>query len=176
MTFPSIRTIGAGFFASAGLAGLALGMAARPILGNLLAGIQIALAEPIWINDTVVVEGEFGLVAEINATYVLVRLWDLRHLIIPISYFRILDSSPLWDGKKAAVQVTDSKEHTVEIRFLMSAANPSAGSIFVVKFANGCSTLCKKSIRSLCRITGIGLHSPPDTAYTRILLLTPCRA
>lgn len=87
MTFPSIRNIGAGLFASAGVAGLVLGMAARPTLGNLIAGIQIALSQPIRIGDCVVVEGQFGRVLEINTTYVVIRLWDLRHLIVPISQF-----------------------------------------------------------------------------------------
>ncbi len=163
MTFPSIRNIGEGLFASAGLAGLAVGMAARPALANLIAGMQIALTEPIRIGDAVVVEREFGWVQEVNTTYVVVRLWDLRHLVVPLSYFiekpfqnwtrytsdligvvflyidytapvdqireeyrRILQSSPLWDGKVAAVQVTDIKEQTIELRFLMSASNPSA--------------------------------------------------
>jgi len=87
MTFPSIRDLGAGLFASAGVAGLVLGMAARPTLGNLIAGIQIALTQPIRIDDAVVVEGEFGWVVEVNTTYVVIRLWDLRHLIVPISHF-----------------------------------------------------------------------------------------
>jgi small-conductance mechanosensitive channel len=87
MTFPSIRNLGAGLFASAGVAGLVLGMAARPTLGNLIAGIQIALTEPIRIDDSVVVEGQSGRVVEVNTTYVVIRLWDLRHLIVPISHF-----------------------------------------------------------------------------------------
>lgn len=61
MSFPSIRNVGAGLFASADLAGLVLGMAARPTLGNLIAGIQIALTEPIRIEDAVVVEGELAV-------------------------------------------------------------------------------------------------------------------
>ena len=87
MTFPSIRSLGAGLFASAGVAGLVLGMAARPTLGNLIAGIQIALTEPIRIDDAVVVEGESGRVVEVNTTYIVIRLWDLRHMIVPIAYF-----------------------------------------------------------------------------------------
>ncbi len=87
MTFPSIRAVGAGLFASAGVAGLILGMAARPTLGNLIAGMQIALTQPVRIGDYVVVEGESGRVLEVNTTYVVIRLWDLRHLIVPISHF-----------------------------------------------------------------------------------------
>jgi small-conductance mechanosensitive channel len=87
MTFPTIWNIGAGLFASAGAAGLVIGMAARPALSNLLAGVQIALTEPIRLDDVVVVEGEFGRVEEIQTTYVVVRLWDLRRLVLPLSYF-----------------------------------------------------------------------------------------
>jgi small-conductance mechanosensitive channel len=87
MTFPSIWNIGAGLFASAGVAGLVAGMAARPALSNLLAGIQIAMTEPIRIDDVVIVEGEWGRIEEIGTTYVIVRIWDLRRLVVPLSYF-----------------------------------------------------------------------------------------
>jgi small-conductance mechanosensitive channel len=87
MTFPSIRQIGAGLFASAGLAGLLIGLAARSTLTNLLAGIQIALTEPIRLEDVVIIEGEWGTIEEIGSTYVVVRIWDLRRLVIPLSYF-----------------------------------------------------------------------------------------
>ncbi len=87
MTIPSVRHIGVSMFASAGIAGLALGLAARPALGNVIAGIQIALTQPIRIEDAVVVEGEWGWIEEIHLTYVVVRIWDLRRLILPISYF-----------------------------------------------------------------------------------------
>ena len=87
MAIPSIRHIGVSVFASAGIAGLALGLAARPALGNLIAGIQIAITQPIRIEDAVVVEGEWGWIEEIHLTYVVVRIWDLRRLILPISYF-----------------------------------------------------------------------------------------
>ena len=87
MTFPTIWNIGAGLFASAGAAGLVVGMAARPTLSNLLAGVQIALTEPIRLDDVVVVEGEWGRIEEIQTTYVVVRIWDLRRLVLPLSYF-----------------------------------------------------------------------------------------
>ncbi len=87
MTFPSIRQIGAGLFASAGLAGLLIGLAAKSTLANLLAGIQIALTEPIRLEDVVIVEGEWGNIEEIGSTYVVVRIWDSRRLVVPLSYF-----------------------------------------------------------------------------------------
>lgn len=87
MTFPNVRSLGASLLASAGLAGIVIGMAARPALSNIIAGLQIALTEPIRIDDVVVVEGEWGRIEEIYATYVVVKIWDLRRMILPLSYF-----------------------------------------------------------------------------------------
>lgn len=87
MTFPAIRQIGTGLLASAGLAGLVVGMAMKNTLSSLIAGIQIAFTQPIRLEDAVVVEGEWGWVEEIEMTYVIVRLWDLRRLVLPLSYF-----------------------------------------------------------------------------------------
>jgi small-conductance mechanosensitive channel len=87
MTFPEVRHIGMSLLASAGLAGLIVGMAARSTLSNLIAGLQVALSQPIRIDDAVVVEGEWGWIEEINMTYVVVRVWDLRRLVVPLSYF-----------------------------------------------------------------------------------------
>ncbi len=87
MTVPAVRQIGDGLFASAGLVGLIAGMAARPTLASLIAGIQIAFTEPMRIEDVVIVEGEWGWIEEIHTTYVVVRIWDLRRLIVPLSYF-----------------------------------------------------------------------------------------
>jgi small-conductance mechanosensitive channel len=87
MTIPAIRQVGTSLLASAGLAGLVAGLAARPVLSNLVAGIQIALTQPIRIDDVVIVEGEWGRIEEITATYVVVRIWDDRRLVTPLSYF-----------------------------------------------------------------------------------------
>ena len=87
MTFPAVRRLGISLLASAGVVGIILGLAAQKTLGNLLSGIQIALAQPIRIDDVVVVENEWGRIEEITLTYVVVRIWDLRRLIVPISYF-----------------------------------------------------------------------------------------
>jgi small-conductance mechanosensitive channel len=87
MTFESVRQYGVSLFASAGAAGLVLGLAARPVLGNLLAGIQIAMTQPIRVEDQVVVDGEAGSIETITSTYVVVRLWDLRRMVVPLSYF-----------------------------------------------------------------------------------------
>ena len=87
MTIPAIRQIGASLLASAGLAGLIVGMAMRPTLSSLIAGMQIALTQPIRIDDVVVVEGQWGWIEEIQSTHVVVRIWDLRRLVLPLSYF-----------------------------------------------------------------------------------------
>jgi small-conductance mechanosensitive channel len=87
MTLDSVRQYGVSLFASAGAAGLILGLAARPVLSNLLAGIQIAMTQPIRVEDQVVVEGETGWIETITSTYVVVRIWDLRRMIVPLTYF-----------------------------------------------------------------------------------------
>jgi small-conductance mechanosensitive channel len=87
MTFQSVRQYGYSLFASAGVAGIVAGLAARPVLSNIFAGVQLAMTQPIRINDTVIVENEWGTIEEITATYVVVRIWDLRRLIVPLTYF-----------------------------------------------------------------------------------------
>jgi small-conductance mechanosensitive channel len=87
MTFPAIRRFGTSLLASAGVAGIILGLAARETISNLLAGVQVALTEPIRLDDVVIVEGEWGRVEEIRMSYVVVRIWDERRLVVPLSYF-----------------------------------------------------------------------------------------
>ncbi len=86
-TFQWARAIGTSLLASAGIVGLAGSLAARPTIENLVAGLQIALTEPIRLEDVVIAENQWGWIEEINTTYVVVRVWDLRRLILPISYF-----------------------------------------------------------------------------------------
>ncbi len=162
MTFEPVRQYGISLLASAGAAGLVAGLALQPFLKNLFAGIQLALTQPIRIDDAVLVEGEWGNVEEITSTYVVIRIWDWRRLIVPLSYFierpfqnwtresaglignvilyldyrapmeairtqvqRIVESTPLWDGKVVNVQVTDAQETTMQVRILATAANAS---------------------------------------------------
>jgi small-conductance mechanosensitive channel len=87
MTFDTVRQFGVSLFASAGIAGIAVGFAARPVLSNLIAGVQLALTQPIRLGDVVVIEGEWGKVEELTATYVVIAIWDWRRLIVPLSYF-----------------------------------------------------------------------------------------
>lgn len=158
MSFEQVRQYGVSLFASAGVAGLAVGLAARPLLSNLIAGVQIATTQPIRLDDVVIIEGEYGTVEEISTTYVVVKLWDWRRMVVPLSYFiekpfqnwtretsaligsvflyvdyavpvdklrdklmEIARASPLWDGSVAALQVSDAKDHVVELRALVSA-------------------------------------------------------
>lgn len=87
MTFPKVRQIGVSLLASAGILGIIIGFAAQKTLGNFIAGIQIAITQPIRLDDVVIVENEWGWIEEITLTYVVVRIWDLRRLIVPISHF-----------------------------------------------------------------------------------------
>jgi small-conductance mechanosensitive channel len=160
LNIPSIRQVGVGIFTSVGVAGILIGLSAQKIVGALLAGIQIAITQPFRLEDAVVVEGEWGWIEEINLTFIVVRLWDKRRLVLPTTYFlekpfqnwtrttadivgtvflhtdyripleelrkeltRLLKSTPLWDGQVNVLQVTDSKETTMESRILVSAKN-----------------------------------------------------
>ena len=87
MTFPNVRHIGTSILASAGLAGIVAGLAARPLLGNLIAGLQIGMTQPIRIDDVVIVQGEYGTIEEITGTYVVVKIWDQRRMIVPLEWW-----------------------------------------------------------------------------------------
>jgi len=162
MTFEKVRQLGTTILASAGIVGIVVGMAAQRTIGTFIAGLQIAFTQPIRIDDVVIVENEWGRIEEITLTYVVVKIWDMRRLIVPITYFiekpfqnwtrvtadllgtvyvyvdytvpveavrvelqRILKDSELWDGKVCVLQVTNTSEHTLELRALMSAPNAS---------------------------------------------------
>jgi small-conductance mechanosensitive channel len=162
LTFEKVRQIGVSLLASAGILSVILGFSAQKSLATLFAGIQIALTQPIRIEDVVIVENEWGWIEEITLTYVVVRIWDQRRLVVPITYFiekpfqnwtrtsaemlgtvylyadytlpvqeirqelqRILEDTPLWDRRVSVLQVTDAKEHTLELRALMSAQDSS---------------------------------------------------
>ncbi len=87
MQFEVVRNVGVSLLASAGLAGLVIGLAAQKSISTLLAGIQLSITQPIRMGDTVVVENEFGTVEEITLTYVVVQVWDERRLVVPITQF-----------------------------------------------------------------------------------------
>ncbi|HMJ67676.1 MAG TPA: mechanosensitive ion channel domain-containing protein [Cyclobacteriaceae bacterium] len=87
LSFESLRKIGTGLLAGVGVGGIIIGFAAQSTLSNLLAGFQIAFTQPIRIEDVVVVEGEWGIIEDITLTYVVVKIWDERRLVLPINYF-----------------------------------------------------------------------------------------
>ncbi|AOY95385.1 mechanosensitive ion channel protein MscS [Cupriavidus sp. USMAA2-4] len=87
MTFPGARQVGTSLLASAGVVGVVAGIAAKPVFSNMIAGLQLALTQPLRLDDVLIVEGEWGRVEEITSTYVVLRIWDERRLIIPLQYF-----------------------------------------------------------------------------------------
>jgi len=87
LSFKSLKNIGVSLFASAGLAGIIIGLAAQKVIGSILAGVQIAITQPIRLDDVVIVENEWGWIEEITLTYVVVRIWDKRRLVLPSTYF-----------------------------------------------------------------------------------------
>ncbi|WP_369970366.1 mechanosensitive ion channel family protein [Stenotrophomonas rhizophila] len=160
LTFPMVRQIGTALLASAGIIGLVAGIAAKPVFGNLIAGLQIALTQPIRLDDVVIVEGEWGRVEEIGSSYVVVRIWDERRMVVPLTWFienpfqnwtrrsadllgtaflwldyrapiaairaeleRICKGEALWDGRVCVTQVTETTDHTLQVRLLVSARN-----------------------------------------------------
>jgi small-conductance mechanosensitive channel len=102
MSFPSVHEFGVSLFASAGAAGLVVGLAARPLLENLIAGVQLAMTQPIRIDDVLVIQGQWGWVEEINSTYVVMRLWDWRRFVLPLSYF-LQNPFENWTRTSAAI-------------------------------------------------------------------------
>ncbi|MGK7651014.1 mechanosensitive ion channel family protein [Roseovarius sp. B08] len=117
LTFDEVQEYGVSLFASAGAAGLILGLAARPVLTNLIAGIQIAITQPIRLEDVVIVEEEWGWVEEIFATFVVVRIWDRRRMVVPLSYF-IEKPFQNWTRESAQVigVVTWDLDYTVPVK------------------------------------------------------------
>jgi len=87
MSFEAFRRIGTALLASAGIAGLVIGVAAQKTLAAVLSGIQLAITQPVRIDDVVIVENEWGRIEELTITYIVIRTWDLRRLIVPTTYF-----------------------------------------------------------------------------------------
>jgi small-conductance mechanosensitive channel len=162
MSFEEVRSVGLSLLTSAGIAGIIIGFAAQKSIATFLAGVQIAVAQPIRLDDVVIVEGEWGRIEEITLTYVVVKIWDERRLVVPVNYFIenpfqnwtktssnilgtvflytdysipvdvlrtqldvMLKGHPLWDGRVANIQITDSKERYMELRILLSSVDSS---------------------------------------------------
>ena len=120
MVFDSVRQFGASILASAGMAGIVVGFAAERSIAMLLAGFQIALTQPIRLDDVVVVEGELGRIEDITLTYVVVRLWDLRRLVVPIIYF-IEQPFQNWTRRPPTLSALSSSMPTTPCRPTRSA-------------------------------------------------------
>jgi small-conductance mechanosensitive channel len=119
MLFPSVRHVGTSLLASAGIAGVVVGIAAQKVLGNLFAGVQIALAQTIREDDVLVVEGEWGRVEEITLSYVVVHIWDDRRLVLPLSYFI---EKPFQNWTRSSAALTGSVMLWVDYSFDVEAA------------------------------------------------------
>lgn len=119
LTFPSMRTIGTSMLASAGIIGIVAGVAAQSTLGNLFAGFQIAFGDMVRIGDTVVVDGEWGVVEEVTLTFLAVRTWDERRITMPVSYFT---SKPFENWSRGGVQMTGTVflqlDHSAPVRLM----------------------------------------------------------
>lgn len=163
LQFEIVQKVGISLLASAGVAGIVIGLAAQKSIASILYGIQLALTQPVRIGDTVIIEGQWGQVEEIHLTYLVLRIWDERRLVVPVehilsqpfenwtrtspqilgavfinvdfktpvsqlrqSFQDFLKGQPLWDGRVCSLQVTDMKEHCVQLRALVSAADASS--------------------------------------------------
>jgi small-conductance mechanosensitive channel len=116
MTFDKIRHVGMSILTSAGIIGIVVGFAGQRSIATLIAGLQIALAQPIRINDVVIVEGEWGWIEDITLTYVVVKIWDLRRLVVPVTYFL---EKPFQNWTKVTVNLLGTvflyTDHTVPV-------------------------------------------------------------
>lgn len=126
MTFPGMRTLGAGLLASAGILGIVVGVAARPTVETLIAGIQLAWTQPVRLDDVVIIEGEWGKVEEIEATYVVIRLWDLRRLVVPIAH---LLNNPFQNWTRTSADLLGAVTVDVDYRTPVDAVREHVGEI-----------------------------------------------
>jgi hypothetical protein len=132
--FPVVRELGGGLLASAGLLGIIAGIAAQTTLGNVFAGMQIAFTDAVRVGDIVVVDGEWGQIAEVTLTYVVLHVWNGTSLILPSTYFttmpfdevrtelgRAAARSRYWDGETASLWVDDASGDHVVLRAQVGA-------------------------------------------------------
>ena len=176
MTFPTIRDMGSTMLASAGLAGLVAGLAARSTLSNLLAGVQLALTEPIRIEDAVIVNKEFGWIEEITTTYVVIRIWDLRRMIVPLTYF-IEQPFENWTRHTSDLlaKVSIHTDHSVpveevrqEFRRILESSGMWDGKVWVLQVNNADERVIE--LRGLMSVPNAGV-SNDLAAYAREKLI-----
>ncbi|MEO3778655.1 mechanosensitive ion channel family protein [Micromonospora sp. B11E3] len=162
MTFPSVRGVGAGVLTSAGVVGVVAALAAQSLLGNVLAGLQLAFSDAVRLDDVVVVEGEWGRIEELTLSYVVVQIWDDRRLILPTSYFT---STPFqnWTRTEAAVLGTaefdvdwsvDVQAMREELRRLVEGSDLWDGRVCVLQVTDATGGLVK--VRALVSAADAG--------------------
>jgi small-conductance mechanosensitive channel len=144
LQFDVVRHVGYSMLASAGLAGVVLGFAAQETVSNMLAGIQLAVFQPFAIGDSVVVEGEWGWIEEVSLTYVLIKIWDQRRLVLPVSYFM---NKPFQNWTKIEPELlgtvfvytnygVDLEEMRAELRRIMEATDLWDGKVQLIQVTN----------------------------------------
>lgn len=156
LTIPGIRAVGTSVLASAGLAALVVGMAMKPTLSNLIAGVQLALTQPIRIEDAVIVENQWGWIEEINSTYVVVRIWNWQRLVLPLTYF-IETPFQNWTRNSAALigEVHFFTDYTApidelrkELDRLVHSTDKWAGNVVVLQLTHATAETIE--LRALC--------------------------
>jgi small-conductance mechanosensitive channel len=184
MSFDSVRQYGVSLFASAGVAGVVFGLAAQPVLSNLIAGVQLAVTQPIRLEDAVTVQNEYGWIEEINATYVVIRLWDLRRLIVPLNFFiqqpfynwtrhaaanlgsvlLYLDYTAPIDRirEKAAAVVAESKLTGTVVNVQVTNTSPQAIEVRVLLKANNASNTAELCAEVREKLIGFLQHDYPQ--------------
>lgn len=123
MTFPGARQIGGSLLASAGVLGILAGIAARPVFSNVIAGLQLAISQPLRVHDVLIVQGEWGTVEEITGTYVVLKIWDERRLIIPLQWFM---ENPFQNWTRNSAQILGAVTIWVDYRMPLEPLRQAA--------------------------------------------------
>ena len=156
MTFPRAKQLGASLLASAGIAGLVFGLAARSVFGNLLAGLQIAMAQPIRLDDVLIIQGEWGRVEEITSTYVVLKIWDERRLVIPLQWFI---ENPFQNWTRTSASILGTVMLWVDFTLPVSELREKA------------ATMCKASAHWDGRVCGVQVVETTErTMQIRVLV------
>jgi len=181
MSFESVRQIGVSLFASAGVAGIVAGLAARPLFENLIAGLQLAFTQPLRLGDAVVINNEFGTVEEIGSVYIVVRLWDWRRQIVPLSY---IFTNPFVNWTRSTASILGSVmfffDYSVDVDDLRTEAERLVkgsdlwdGQVFKLQVVDSTETALK--IRVLASAANSG-NSSDLAAFLREKLIAYVRA
>ncbi len=195
MTFEPVRQVGTSILASAGIIGIVVGVAAQRSIGSVIAGIQIALTQPIRLDDVVVVEGEWGRIEEIALTYVVVAIWDKRRLVLPINYFiekpfqnwtRVTAdllatvfiyvdyTVPIEDVRAELKRILDESEHWDKEAWVLQVTNSTERTLELRALMSACNGPTAWSLRCEVReklITFLQTNYPQSLPRVRIDML-----